>query len=233
MSKKAKTNETTTTTALPESGFLHDVMTLCGLEKAAQESIASHVEAKILPAFYALPGIKQGAAIPVEARKSPEFTSLRDAFKRGAALYYQANIYAGEGSVGAVVAWETGKTSKEYKALSVEERGVYDRVADRVSGYVDSMFSRHVVSAFPKGEAGEAKGGRGRGRGKPKGEAGEAVEVTPESVAHAMTWAQLIEAVERKAAGDDVTKAAQGLAALIKAAQAATKRCAARAKMAA
>lgn len=229
MLKKTKTNETT----LPESGFLHDVMTLCGLEKAAQESIASHVEAKILPAFHALPGIKAGAPIPVEARKSAEFTSLRDAFKRGAALYYQANIYAGEGSVGAVVAWETGKTSKEYKALSAEERGVYDRVADRVSGYVDSMFSRHVVSAFPKGEASDAKAGRGRGRGKPKGEAGEAVEVTPESIAHVMTWAQLIEAVERKAAGDDVTKAAQGLAALIKAAQAATKRCAARAKMAA
>lgn len=230
MSKKTKTNETTTQT-LPESGFLHDVMTLCGLEKAAQESIGAHVATKILPAFYALPGIEAGKAITDTARKSPEFKGLRDAFKRGAAMYYQANIYAGEGEVGAVMAWETGKTSAAYKAMSAEERGVYDRVADRVSGYVDSMFSRHVVSAFPKAEPGGDKAGRGRG--KPKGEAGEAVEVTPESIAHVMTWAELIEAVERKAAGDDVTKAAQGLAALIKAAQAATKRVAARSKMAA
>lgn len=235
MSKKTEkaVKAATTTPALPETGFLHDVGELCRLVKGANETISTHVETRILPAFYALPGIEAGKALTDEARKTPEFRSLRDAFKRGAALYYQANIYAGEGEVSAVAAWETGKTSPAYKALSAEEREVYDRVADRVAGYVDEMFSRHVVAKFPKAETSAAKaGGRGRGKGEGKGK-GEAVEATPETLAHAMTWAQVIETVERKAAGDDVTKAAQGLAALIKAAQAASKRVAARAKMAA
>lgn len=233
MSKKTETTKTTAP-ALPDTGFLHDVMTLCGLTRAAEQSIGEHVRATILPAFHALPGIKADTPITAEARKSPEFKSLRDAFKRGCALYYQANISAGEGEVGAVAAWEMGKTSAAYKALSAGEREVYDRVADRVAGYVDTMFNRHVVGAFPKAEAAPSAGKAG-GRGKAEAgeaEAGEAVPMTPESLAHAVSWAVLIQTVERKAAGEDTTEAANGLAALIKAAQAATKRVAARAKAA-
>jgi hypothetical protein len=219
------------TPTLPETGFLHDVMTLCGLAKKAEESIGDHVRATILPAFHALPGIKADEPITAEARKSPEFKSLRDAFKRGAALYYQANISAGEGEVGAVAAWEMGKTSAAYKAMSAGEREVYDRVADRVAGYVDTMFNRHVIGAFPKGEAtpsaGKTKGSKGEGEG------GEVVPMTPETLAHAVSWAMLIQTIDRKSAGEDCAEAANGLAALIKAAQAATKRVAARAKQAA
>lgn len=234
MSKKtAKAIEATTNPAIPETGFLHDVMTLCGIAKAAETSIADHVKAKILPAFYALPGVSEGAPLSDEARKAPEFRGLRDAFKRGCALYYQANISAGEDGVGSVVAYETGKTSAAYKALSASEREVYDRVADRVAGYVDVMFNRHVVAAFPKAPKAASAGKAAGGKGKAKGEAGEAVEATPENLAHVMSWSDLIATIERKAAGEDTTKAAQGLAALIKAAQAATKRVAARAKQAA
>jgi hypothetical protein len=221
------------TPTLPDTGFLHDVMALCGLARAAEQSIGEHVRAKILPAFHALPGIKADEPITAEARKTPEFKSLRDAFKRGAALYYQANISAGEGEVGAVAAWEMGKTSAAYKAMSAGEREVYDRVADRVAGYVDTMFNRHVVGAFPKAEAAPSAGKAG-GKGKAEtGEGGETVPMTPETLAHAVSWAMLIQTVERKAAGEDCAEAANGLAALIKAAQAATKRVAARAKQAA
>jgi hypothetical protein len=231
MSKKTKT-ATTATDTLPETGFLNDVMTLCKLAKAAEQSIGDHVRATILPAFHALPGIKADEPITAEARKTPEFKSLRDAFKRGAALYYQANISKGEDGVGTVAAYEMGKTSAAYKALSAAEREVYDRVAGRVAGYVDTMFNRHVIGAFPKGEAtpsaGKTKGSKGG-----EGEGGEAVPMTPETLAHAVSWAMLIQTIDRKAAGEDCAEAANGLAALIKAAQAATKRVAARAKQAA
>jgi hypothetical protein len=234
MSKKTKT-ATTATDTLPETGFLNDVMTLCKLAKAAEQSIGDHVRATILPAFHALPGIKADSPITAEARKTPEFKSLRDAFKRGAALYYQANISKGEDGVGTVAAYEMGKTSAAYKALSAGEREVYDRVAGRVAGYVDSMFNRHVIGAFPKGEAtpsaGKTKGSKGKGEGE--GEGGEAVPMTPETLAHAVSWAMLIQTIDRKSAGEDCAEAANGLAALIKAAQAATKRVAARAKQAA
>ena len=232
MSKKTTTT-TTTTNALPETGFLHDVMTLCGLAKQAEQTIGEHVRSKILPAFHALPGIKADTPITAEARKAPEFKSLRDAFKRGAALYYQANINAGEGEVGAVAAWEMGKTSAAYKALGAAERTVYDRVADKVAGYVDTMFNRHVVGAFPKAEAAPSAGkAKGKGKGG-EGEGGESVPLTPESLAHVASWAMLIQTIDRKANGEDCAEAANGLAALIKAAQAATKRVAARAKQAA
>jgi len=233
MSKKTNT-ATTATDTLPETGFLNDVMTLCKLAKAAEQSIGDHVRATILPAFHALPGIKADEPITAEARKTPEFKSLRDAFKRGAALYYQANISAGEDGVGTVAAYEMGKTSAAYKALSAAEREVYDRVAGRVAGYVDSMFNRHVVGAFPKGDAapsaGKTKGSKTKGG---EGEGGEDVPMTPETLAHAVSWAMLIQTIDRKAAGEDCAEAANGLAALIKAAQAATKRVAARAKQAA
>lgn len=236
MSKKTTT--TTTTNALPETGFLHDVMTLCGLAKQAEQTIGEHVRSKILPAFHALPGIKADEPITAEARKAPEFKSLRDAFKRGAALYYQANINAGEDGVSAVAAWEMGKTSAAYKALGAAERAVYDRVADKVAGYVDTMFNRHVVGAFPKADAapsaGKTKGSKGKGEAKGgEGEGGESVPLTPESLAHVASWAMLIQTIDRKANGEDCAEAANGLAALIKAAQAATKRVAARAKQAA
>ena len=242
MSKKTKTTTTTTTATtattatetLPETGFLHDVMTLCGLAKQAEQTIGEHVRSKILPAFHALPGIKADEPITAEARKTPEFKSLRDAFKRGAALYYQANISAGEDGVSTVAAYEMGKTSAAYKALSAAEREVYDRVADKVAGYVDTMFNRHVVGAFPKAKAapsaGKAKGSKAKGG---EGEGGEAVPMTPETLAHVVSWAMLIQTIDRKAAGEDCAEAANGLAALIKAAQAATKRVAERAKQAA
>ena len=239
MSEKT-TTATTATDTLPETGFLNDVMTLCKLAKAAEQSISDHVRATILPAFHALPGIKADEPITAEARKTPEFKSLRDAFKRGAALYYQANISKGEDGVGTVAAYEMGKTSAAYKALGAAERAIYDRVADKVAGYVDTMFNRHVVGAFPKAEAapsaGKTKGSKGKGEGEGEGgegEGGEAVPMTPETLAHAVSWAMLIQTIDRKAAGEDCAEAANGLAALIKAAQAATKKVAARAKQAA